>query len=96
MLMILEEDVNEQIQKRREDKDNKYEYQVNRNKFVGIMKDDLIYAFTARTPQGLTRRMNKIIQRAVEYVCPKKPGRTVPRAENKRKTKYHHNYKSNC
>lgn len=96
MLMILEEDVNEQIRKRREDKDNKYEYQVNRNKFVGIMKDDLIYAFTARTPKGLTTRMNKIIQRAVEYVCPIKPGRTVPRAENKRKTKFHHNHKSNC
>ncbi|MBI9096282.1 MAG: hypothetical protein JEY71_15545 [Sphaerochaeta sp.] len=70
MLMILEEDANEQIRTRREDKDNKYEYQINRNKFVGIMKDELIYAFTARTPKGLITRMNKIIQRAVEYVCP--------------------------
>ncbi len=96
MLLILEEDANEEIRKRREDKDNKYEYQVNRNKFVGIMKDDLIYAFTAKTSKGVTRRMNEIIQRAVEYVCPKKPGRTVPRAENKRKSQFHHNMKSNC
>ena len=96
MLLILEEDANEQIRTKREDKDNKYEYQVNRNKFVGIMKDDLIYAFTAKNPKGVTRRMNEIIKRAVEYVCPIKPDRTVPRSENKRKSQYHHNMKSNC
>ncbi len=43
------------------------------------MRDDLIYALTAKTPKTLTLRMNKIIQRA----------------ENKRKTKFHHNHKSN-
>ncbi len=31
MLMVLEEDVDEQIRKEREDKGNRYEYQVNRN-----------------------------------------------------------------
>ncbi|MGE4525187.1 MAG: transposase [Sphaerochaeta sp.] len=96
MLMVLEEDVDEQIRKEREDKGNRYEYQVNRNKFVGIMRDDLIYALTAKTPKTLTLRMNKIIQRAEKFVCPIKPGRTVSRAENKRKTKFHHNHKSNC
>lgn len=96
MLMVLEEDVNEQAGKVREGKDNKYAYQVNWNIFVGIMRDDLIHAFTAKTPMALTRRMNKIIERAVQYVSPKKPGRKVARAENKRKTKYHHNHKSNC
>jgi len=82
--------------KEREDKGNKYEYQVNRNIFVGILRDDLIYALTAKTPKTLTLRMNKIIQRAEKFVCPIKPGRTVSRAENKRKTKFHHNHKSNC
>ena len=96
MLMVLEEDVDEQISKEREDKGNKYEYQVNRNIFVGIMRDDLIYALTAKTPKTLTLRMIKIYQRAEKFVCPIKPGRTVSRAENKRKTKFHHNHKSNC
>lgn len=96
MLMVLEEDVDEQISKEREDKGNTYEYQVNRNIFVGILRDDLIYALTAKTPKTLTLRMNKIIQRAEKFVCPIKPGRTVSRAENKRKTKFHHNHKSNC
>ena len=96
MLTVLEEDVDEQIRKERKDKGNKYEYQVNRNIFVGIMRDDLIHALTAKTPKTLTLRMNKIIQRAVRFVCPIKPDRTVPRAENKRKTKFHHNHKSNC
>ena len=44
MLTVLEEDVDEQIRKERKDKGNKYEYQVNRNIFVGIMRDDLIHA----------------------------------------------------
>ena len=37
MLMVMEEDVDEQVRKERESKGNRHEYQVNRNKFVGIM-----------------------------------------------------------
>ncbi len=96
MLMVMEEDVDEQIRKERESKENKYEYQVNRNKFVGIMRDDLIHALTARNQVTLVMRMNRIMKRAQAFVCPVKPDRTVPRAENKRKTKFHHNLKSNC
>jgi hypothetical protein len=96
MLMVMEGDVDDQIRKEREGKENRYEYQVNRNKFVGIMRDDLIHALTAKNQLTLIFRMNKIIRRAKKFVCPKKPDRTVPRAKNKRKTKFHHNLKSNC
>jgi len=96
MLMVLEEDVDEQIRKDRERKENRYEYQVNRNKFVGIMRDDLIHALTANSEATLSLRMNRIIKRAAKFVCPIKPDRTVERAKNKRKTKFHHNLKSNC
>ena len=96
MLMVLEEDVDVRIRKKSEGKGNKYEKQVNRNIFVGIMKDDLIYAMLSDTKFTLIRRMHKIIKRAKKYTCPKKLGRTVKRAENKRKTPFHHNYKSNC
>lgn len=96
MLMVMEVDIDEQIRKEREGKENKYEYQVNRNKFIGIMRDDLIHALTARNQVTLIMRMNKIMKRAQTYVCPIKPDRTVPRAKNKRKTKFHHNLKSNC
>jgi len=94
--MVMEEDVDEQICKERESKGNRYEYQVNRNKFIGIMRDDLIHALTAKTQATLIMRMNKIMKRAQTYVCPIKQDRTVPRAKNKRKTKFHHNLKSNC
>ena len=96
MLMVLEEDVDERIRKEREHKDNKHEYQVNRNIFVGILRDDLIYALTAKNKLTLIYRMNKIVKRAKKFVCPTKPGRTVKRAKNKRKTPFHHNNKSNC
>lgn len=96
MLMVLEEDVDVRIRKEREGKGNKHEHQVNRNIFVGIMKDDLIYAMTSHNQLTLIRRMHKIVKRAKKYTCPIKPGRTVKRAENKRKTPFHHNHKSNC
>jgi hypothetical protein len=96
MILVLEEDVDEAIRKEREGKDNKWEYQMNVNKFVGIMKDDLIHAFTARSKLMLVHRMNKIVRRARRFVCPVKPGRKVERAKNKRKVAYHHNRKSNC
>ncbi len=96
MLMVLEEDVDQDIQKQHVGKGNKYEYQVNRSMFVGIMKDDLIFALTARNPVTLNRRMDAIIKRAARFVCPIRPGRKTERAENRRKTKFHHNHRSNC
>ena len=96
MLTVLKEDVDLRIRKEREDKSYTYEYQANRNIFVGIMRDDLIFALTAKNQLILLVRMHKIIKRAKKSVCPIKRGRTVPRAKNKRKTKFHHNLKSNC
>lgn len=95
ILMVLEEEVDVRIRKEREHKDNKHEYQVNRNIFVGILRDDLIHALTAKNQLTLICRMNKIIKRAKKFVCPIRPGRTVKRAKNKRMTSYHHNNKSN-
>ncbi len=96
MLMVLEEDVDIRIREENEGKGNKYEKQVNRNIFVGIMKDDLIYAMLSDSKLTLIHRMHKIIKRAKKHTCPKKPGRTVKRAENSRKVQFHHNCKSNC
>ena len=75
---------------------NRYEYQVNRNKFVGILRDDLIHALTINSEATLILRMNRSIKRATQFVCPVKPNRTVEKVKNKRKTKFHHNLKSNC
>jgi len=94
--MVMKEDVNEQIRNERESKKNRYGYQINRNKFIGIMRDDLIHALTAKTQVTLIMRMNKIMKRAQTFVCPIKPDRTVLKAKNKKKTKSNHNLKSNC
>ena len=83
MLMVMEEDVDEQIRKERESKENRYEYQVNRNKFIGIIRDDLIHALTAKTQVTLIMRMNKIMKRAQTFVCPSKSDRTVPREKTR-------------
>ncbi|MBI9095975.1 MAG: transposase [Sphaerochaeta sp.] len=96
MLMVMEEDDDKQIRKERESKGNRDESLVNRNKFIGIMRDDLIHALTARTRVTLILRMNKILKRTQTFAYPVNPDWTVPRAKNKRKTKFHHNLGSNC
>lgn len=78
MLMVMEE-LTKRIRKEGGDKQNKYEYQVNRNKLVGILRDDIIHALAARNQATLVARMNKIIKRAQAFVCPIKPDRTVER-----------------
>jgi hypothetical protein len=62
MILVLEEDVDEVVHKEREGKDNKWEYQVNVNKLIGIMRDDPIHAFTARSKLVLMYRMNRIVR----------------------------------
>ncbi|AEV30439.1 hypothetical protein SpiGrapes_2679 [Sphaerochaeta pleomorpha str. Grapes] len=46
------------------------------NKFVGIIRDDLIHALTARNRMDLVAKMNKVRKRARAFVCP------APSAEN--------------
>jgi len=95
MLMVMEEEVNREIKDERKDKGNKYEYQVNRNIFVGILKDDLIYAFAGDSPRIVQGRLKKVVQKASKFVCPIKPGRTTERAKNKRHTRHHFNERDN-
>jgi hypothetical protein len=95
MLMVMEEEVNIEVRDERKDKDNIYEYQVNRNIFVGIFKDDLIYAFAGDSTRIVQGRLKKVIQKATNYVCPIKPGRTTKRAKNKRHTRHHFNERDN-
>ena len=95
MLMVMEEEVNIEIREERKDKNNKYEYQVNRNIFVGILRNDLIYAFSGNSPRIVHGRMKKVVKKASKFVCPIKPGRTTERAKNKRHSRHHFNDRDN-
>jgi len=61
MLIVMEEEVKIEIREDRNDKNNKYEYQVNRNIFVGILRNDLIYAFSGNTTRIVHGRLKKVV-----------------------------------
>ena len=77
----------------REGKNNKYEYQINVNHEIGVLKDRLIYAFTKPNPAA---EVDKIIRLLAKRVCPVKPGRSPVRNGSPRKSKFHSNMRSNA
>jgi hypothetical protein len=79
-----------------EDKDNKYEYQVNINRAVGVFKDRLILALLEDNPLIRAYRVTMIIKRLTKGLTPIRPDRSVPRNPNPRKANFHFNQKSNC
>ena len=89
-------DVQEEIESKREDKDNKYQYQANINELIGVLKDRLVLALAEDDPAKQAAKISLILDEIKEYVVPIRPGRSVPRNSSPRKTKFHHNQKANC
>jgi hypothetical protein len=81
------------VEKDREGKNNKYEYKVNVNHEIGVLKDRLIYALTNDDPSN---EVEKIISLLAIRVCPVKHNRSVKRNNSPRKSKFHWNSRSNC
>jgi hypothetical protein len=86
-------DAQEIVVSERANKDNKYEYQVNVNHEIGVLKDRLIFALTRPNPAV---EVEKILLRLAKRVCPIKPGRSFKRNKSPRKSKFHSNMRSNC
>jgi hypothetical protein len=89
-------DVQEEVDKEREDKDNKYQYKANMNEIIGVLKDDLVLALAEDNPDTQAAMINSIIDQIQGYVVPIRPDRSVPRNPSPRKSKFHHNQKANC
>ena len=75
--------------------ENKYEYIVNTAQAAAAMRDYLVLAILAVTPRKRTRLLNKMHRIMTDSVIPIRPDRIVPRKNNNRKAKFHHNKKSN-
>ena len=89
-------DVQDEIEEARKDKDNKYQYKVNINELIGVLKDRLVLALIQDSPEEQSARMQHILDEIKRYVTPIKPNRSTPRNKNPRKCKHHHNRKVNC
>ena len=93
MLSIIESEMNEEIQEARNGKKNKYKYEVNRNALVGHFRSYYHKILSEPDPDMREKMMQLMMERASRLVIPIKPGRSNPRT--RRKSRHHHNYKSN-
>lgn len=90
----MEIDVAEDVKQAQGDKDNKYEYKINQNEMVGILKDDFIIALSEEM-SGKSGKLEKMLKKIPQYLTPIRPKRSIRRNPNPRNSKFHHNRKSN-
>ncbi|WP_312939714.1 IS4 family transposase [Oscillibacter sp.] len=93
---VAKDEANQLVQEQRSDKDNKYVYVPNMNQLIGSLKDAYIDAVFLRSERKRCKRMNAVIAQIARAVIPLRQGRSVARQLSTRKSKFHHNHKSNC
>ena len=86
----------EQVDDERAEKDNRYQYQVNVNHVIGVLKDRFILALLEDDEEKRSKQVRKILLLLAKRVSPVRPNRSVARKSSSRKSKFHHNQKSNC
>lgn len=84
------------VDKAREQKENKYTYHVNVNHAIGVLKDRFILAILEPNRRRRNRKMDQILFLLAEHAVPSRPNRSIPRNPLPRKAKFRHNKKSNC
>jgi hypothetical protein len=85
---VAKSEANELVHEQRTGKDNKYVYSPNVNQLIGSLRDAYIDACFIRSKRKRLKRINAVIAQ-IAHVA-------VPRPLFPRKSKFHHNHKSNC
>jgi hypothetical protein len=93
---VAKDEANELVQEQHSGKDNKYVYIPNLNQLIGSLKDTYINACFLRSKRQRIKRMKAVIAQIARAVIPIRPNRSIPRPLSPRKSKFHHNHKSNC
>jgi hypothetical protein len=89
-------DVQNDIEKERKEKNNKYYYTANINELIGVLKDRLVLALTQDCTDKQVAMIQSILDEIQRYVVPIRPNRSTPRKSSVRKSKFHHNHIANC
>ena len=84
----------EKVDESQKVKENKYEYKVNVNHTIGVLKDRLIQTLCEEDSKRRGEMFEEIINLLEKRIIPIRPNRSFPRT--RRKAKFHHNQKSNC
>ena len=93
-LAALKHDAHIIIDKERNNKDNKYFYQVNNNEAIGIFKSHFTQSILGSSAKKMQASLRKMVESSSREVVPVRPDRSNPRNPFPRKSKFHHNQKS--
>lgn len=96
MIAIAANEMQPTIDHLREDKDNRYDYKVNKNHAVGVFKDRFIIALLTESPRKRKKAVDRILSLLIQHPSPIRPDRSVPRNPYPRAAHFHFNQKSNC
>jgi hypothetical protein len=84
----------ERVEEDQNDKNNKYEYKINVNHTIGVIKDVLIQAVCEEDDKKRKEKLDEITNLLEKRTIPIRPNRSLP--GTRRNVKFHHNHKSNC
>jgi len=84
----------EMVDEDQKGKENKYEYKINVNQTIGVLKDRLIQTICEEDHKKRMEMFDEITRALESKIIPIRPNRSLPRT--RRKAKFHHNHKSNC
>ena len=95
VVAVAKHDADREIQAERAEKGNKYEYQANVNTIIGSLRNRFAEAVFSRNKYIRMMKIGRIYSEIKRSVVPIRPDDTAVRHEHPRKTKFHHNKKSN-
>ena len=96
MIAIAANETQPVIDKIRADRENIYDYKVNKSHAVGVFKDRFIRALIEPNPFKRDRTVRRILLLLAFHPTPKRSDRSVPRNPCPRNASFHFNQKSNC
>ena len=93
---IAKYEADQKIKEQRAEKNNKYEYQANVNTLIGSLRERFAMAVFSKNPMQRIKKLERILAEIQRSVVPIRPyDGSTPRYENTRKSKFHHNKRSN-
>jgi uncharacterized protein YbcI len=95
VISVAVSEANEIVDEERNHKGNKNGHKVNVNQAIGSFKDEFINACIQKSPKKRSKMIEEIIKKMARSVIAIRPGRSVKRPVVARKSKFHHNHKSN-
>jgi len=84
----------EMVEDNQKGKENKYDYKVNINHTIGVLKDRFIQAICEENDKKRMKLFDEVIELLKNKIIPIRPNRSFQRT--RRHVKFHHNHKSNC